>query len=83
MSGLVHMANKEITSWFGLTCELAELAGIDPTLVIPCSSEDYPQLATRPRNSVLDSERLTSLGIQRLPSHRRGLSRVVTEWRDS
>ncbi len=78
-TGLLHLTNQGATSWFGLAREVAELGGIDPERIQACSSDEYPTKALRPRNSVLDSERISELGLVPLPDYHTGLPAVVTQ----
>jgi len=77
-TGLLHLVNEEPTTWFGLAQAALESAGMDPSLAQPCTSEEYPRPAPRPRNSVLGSERLAELGLERLPHWRDALADVVS-----
>ena len=76
--GLLHLVNQEATTWFELAQEAVRLAGFDLGLVSPCGSADYPTAATRPRYSVMATDRARALGIQ-LPSWKDSLPNVVTE----
>lgn len=66
-SGVLHLTNQGETTWFELARDIAELAGFDPGLVKPTTSVELDRPATRPKNSVLDSERLEELGLTLLP----------------
>jgi len=77
-SGLLHLTNAGVSSWFELARECLQLAGIDQERVTPCSTEEFPRPARRPANSVLESERISVLGLSSLPHYRDGLSRAVT-----
>jgi len=77
-SGVLHLANQGKTSWCGLAREVAEIAGLDPSLVTPITTEEFPRPARRPANSVLDSERVGDLGLTTpLPHYRRALEHAV------
>ena len=76
-SGVVHLANEGVTTWYGLAREIAEIARLDPDRVTPVSTEEFPRPAARPHNSVLDSERLETLGVPPLPHYRASLERAV------
>ncbi len=69
LTGLVHLANDGVTTWYELALEIAGIAGMDGDGVHPCTTVDYPTPAARPANSVLDSERLSSP----MPSYRASL----------
>ena len=72
-SGVLHLANQDETTWFGLAREIAQVAGFDPELVKPIRSGELGRPALRPSNSVLNSERLAGLGMAEMPSHRQTL----------
>jgi dTDP-4-dehydrorhamnose reductase len=76
-SGLLHLANQGVTTWYGLAREIADIARLDPTRVTPISTEEFPRPAARPHNSVLNSERLETLGVPLLPHYRPSLERAV------
>jgi dTDP-4-dehydrorhamnose reductase len=78
-TGLIHMTNAEQMTWFSLAREIADLAGLDPTNVDPCSTEDFPRPARRPKNSSLSSERMQEFDLTDLPSSRRALERAVRQ----
>lgn len=59
LTGILHLANVGATSWFDLARQVADIAGLDSGRVHPCTTGEYPTLAPRPANSVLDSERLS------------------------
>jgi dTDP-4-dehydrorhamnose reductase len=72
--GILHLTNSGDASWYEIALQIAELAGLDPGRVQPCSTADYPTAAKRPANSVLDSERLDALGLVALPDYREALA---------
>ncbi len=78
-TGLLHMANEGVTTWFGLAREIALIAGLDPTRVVAIESAQFPRPAVRPANSVLDSERYEDLALPQMPHYRTGLARAVSE----
>lgn len=76
-TGILHLANSETMSWFDLARRVVSLAGIEKSNVQPCTTEEMPRPAKRPRNGALRSERLADLGVQTLPSIDIGLLEVV------
>lgn len=78
-TGILHMTNTGATSWFGLAREAVEIAGIDPGTITPCTTAEYPTPAKRPANSVLDSERLSTLGVAALPPYIDGLGALIKD----
>lgn len=75
-SGILHLTNRGVTTWFNLAQAAAERAGFAKDLVEPCTTADYPTRARRPKRSVLGSERTSSLAIE-LPAWQESLVRVV------
>ena len=63
-SGIYHATNEGHTSWFGFATKLFELAGWDPTRVLPVGSEDYPRAAVRPAWSVLGHQNWAKAGLE-------------------
>ena len=57
--GVCHVVNDGPATWFEFACEIVRLAGIEAT-VTPCTSEEYPTRAARPRYSVLDNTRASA-----------------------
>lgn len=60
LSGVVHLANEGVTTWYELARQIADIARIDKERVHACTTADYPTPAARPANSVLDSERVSN-----------------------
>ncbi len=83
VDGVLHLANQGTLTWYQLALECAEIAGLDASAVAPCLTEDFPRLAPRPANSVLDSERLAALGVGGLPHYRPGLEKAIAQLQDS
>lgn len=78
-TGLLHLTNSGVTTWFDLARTAVELAGIDPERISPCSTDDYPTPAKRPAYSVLRSERLDSFGLDKMPEWQESLRPLVAE----
>lgn len=78
-AGLLHVTNSGEATWFHLASEAVRLAGLDPTAVEPCTSDDFPTRARRPSYSVLGSERRDELGLPELPDWRDSLVDVVAQ----
>ena len=63
LKGVYHFANAGAASWYEFACEIRALAlgkgaGTHVPDIIPVTSAEYKQAATRPRYSVLDSSAL-------------------------
>jgi dTDP-4-dehydrorhamnose reductase len=81
VTGLLHVTNQGPTTWFELARATIAEAGLNPELVSACTTADFPTEAPRPAYSVLDSERILRLGLDRLPPWRESLPAVVAEIR--
>ena len=57
--GLYHVVNGGSATWFGFAREIVRRAGIE-AVVTPCTSEEYPTRAMRPRYSVLDNAKASA-----------------------
>ena len=66
--GVLHVAGGGSCSWFEFAREIFQRADVDCDRQ-PCTTEEFPRPARRPRNSVLGSER----GAPALPAWRDGL----------
>jgi dTDP-4-dehydrorhamnose reductase len=84
--GLYHLASKGKTSWFEFTQEIIKLAKkinlrikLSENDIIPILSEQYPLPAKRPRNSVLDTSKISNILDESLLTWQSCLERVVKE----
>lgn len=82
--GLYHLAPHGQTTWFGIAQTLMQLAtaqefalSINESTLYPIASADYPTLATRPANSLLDTRKLTQQLSFNLPHWQYGFSKVA------
>ena len=57
--GVYHVVNGGPATWFEFAREIIRLAGVEAA-VTPCTSEEYPTRAVRPRYSVLDNTRVSA-----------------------
>ncbi len=80
-TGILHLTNQGVTTWFDLAVEIAATAGLDEIRVRPISTADLARPAPRPQNSVLDSVRLGELGLAALPDYHDGLPALVAQLR--
>jgi len=55
--GLWHLANSDAVTWHDLACRVAELQGLDRSLIEPVPAADIWRPAIRPRYSALASNR--------------------------
>jgi|WetSurMetagenome_2_1015567.scaffolds.fasta_scaffold206466_2 dTDP-4-dehydrorhamnose reductase len=59
-SGIYHITNEGVTSWFEFAREILRLARVSAN-VVPCSSDEVPRAATRPQYSALNNTKLPPL----------------------
>ena len=61
--GLYHLAASGKTTWYDFACSIYELSNKknNSLIIKPVSSDKYPVLATRPKNSHLDDQRIRSV----------------------
>ena len=78
-SGVVHLTNAGVTTWYGLVRAVVAAAGGDPETVSPISTADLDPapLAPRPTNSVLQPGRLNTDGYDLLPPWEEAMDRLV------
>ena len=77
VSGIVHATCEDQCTWYDLTVELFRLLGLSRE-VAPCTTEEFPRPAPRPRNSALKKSVLNLLGY-RTPNWRDALAKFVSE----
>ena len=73
--GTYHVVNAGSATWFAFACEIVRRAGVAAD-VSPCSSEDYPVRAPRPRYSVLDGAKV-SAAVGAMPAWQEALERYL------
>lgn len=59
--GIYHAACEGEASWYDLAAATIAAAGIEGVTVEPCSTEEFPRPAQRPKYSVLDCTKLAEL----------------------
>ena len=57
--GIYHVVNAGSATWFEFACEVVRRTGVSAD-VEPCSAEEYPARAPRPRYSVLDNAKVSA-----------------------
>lgn len=62
-NGIYHVSNTGSCTWYEFAKAILELAGWDPALVNPISTEQYPSTVPRPKYSVLDHQSLVKADI--------------------
>ena len=65
--GVLHAVNAGATTWCGLARRVFELAGADPSRVVPSTTAEVQRPAPRPAWSVLDGAAWAAAGLPGLP----------------
>lgn len=60
-AGIYHAACEGEASWFDLAVATIEASDLSDTQIDPCSTDEFPRPAPRPKYSVLDCSKLTEL----------------------
>ena len=86
VSGIVHGTCEDQCTWYELTCELKRLLNFQPLNrlaaqrfqreIVPCTTDEFPRPAPRPRNSALKKSVLNLLGY-RTPNWKDALAEFV------
>jgi dTDP-4-dehydrorhamnose reductase len=67
VSGLLHLCNAGITTWFGFARAILDQAGYPEIGIDPVPTGAFPTAAPRPAYSVLDCSRARGLGVALRP----------------
>ena len=86
LAGTYHATAAGETSWYGYARHVIEVARrnddsirVRPEAIVPVESAAYPQAATRPKNSRLDTTRLRERFGLALPPWQTGIERMLSE----
>ena len=77
LTEIYHYSNEGEISWYDFTKEIFKLAKID-CKVSPITTEQYPTPANRPRNSLIDSNKIMQLFDINTPFWKDSLKRIFT-----
>ncbi|NQX66708.1 dTDP-4-dehydrorhamnose reductase [Paenibacillus alba] len=76
--GIYHASNSGVCSWYDFACAIFEESGSKVT-VDPCSTEEFPRPAPRPRNSAMAHGAILANGFEDLQPWREGLKAFLKE----
>jgi dTDP-4-dehydrorhamnose reductase len=79
--GTYHATAEGYCSWFDLATYFLGRMDV-PHAVIPCTSEEYPTPAARPKNSILENRHLKEKGINIMAPWRDDVDHFVANFRD-
>lgn len=74
--GIYHVSNTESCSWFEFAQAIFEYAGIKSTL-LPCTTEQFPRPAPRPKNSIMEHLSIRINGFRDLRPWREALQDFI------
>lgn len=76
--GVYHASNTGVCSWYDFASAIFEESG-SSIKVEPCSTEEFPRPAPRPRNSAMEHEAIRANGFEDLRPWREGLQAFLKE----
>lgn len=76
VSGIIHSTCEDQCTWYDLTKELFNILGLKRE-VVPCTTDEFPRPAPRPKNSALKKSVLNLLGY-RTPNWKTALSEFTS-----
>jgi dTDP-4-dehydrorhamnose reductase len=79
--GLYHASAEGYCTWFELAAHFLGRMGINKPLT-PCPSSNYPTPAVRPRNSILENQRLKRAGLNLMRPWQADLDEFVAVFRE-
>lgn len=74
--GTYHYSNEGACSWYDFACEIARLNESN-CKVTPCTTEEYPTKAQRPRYSVLDKSKFIATFGLAIPEWQESLAQMI------
>ncbi|MCX6827530.1 MAG: dTDP-4-dehydrorhamnose reductase [candidate division Zixibacteria bacterium] len=76
--GLFHSTAEGATSWYSFAQAVFDELSMRVELM-PCTTEEYPHMAPRPKYSVLENHRLKKLGLNKMDDFRASLRQFLSE----
>lgn len=76
--GTYHLSNRGYTTWYEFTKKIMEFAGLKAR-VLPCTTDEFPRPAPRPKNSRLSPRFYENAIGNRMPTWEEGLKRYLGE----
>lgn len=81
LSGVYHATSRGETTWYGFAREIFAQAGLD-VAVEPCTTEQFPRPAPRPKRSTLDNAALREAGADIMPHWQESFQRFMSEHKE-
>ena len=81
LRGVCHATAEGSCTWYDLACHFLQAMDI-PHRLVPCTTAQYPTPAERPRNSILENQRLKDAGVHAMAGWSEDLRRFVSRYRE-
>jgi dTDP-4-dehydrorhamnose reductase len=79
--GIYHATAKGFGSWYEVAIAFLRFMGV-PHNVVPCTTDQYPTRAVRPKNSILENRRLKAEGINVMRPWKEDLEEFARRFRE-
>ena len=79
--GTYHATAEGYCTWYELAKYFLNKMEV-PHVMIPCTSEEYPRPAPRPKNSILENKHLKEIGINIMTPWKDDLDQFISNFRD-
>jgi dTDP-4-dehydrorhamnose reductase len=80
--GIYHATAEGYCTWFDLAEYFLNKMQVSHT-IIPCTSEEFPTRAKRPKNSILENRHLKEKGINMMSQWQDDIDRFVSHFREN
>lgn len=81
LTGIVHATAEGFSSWYEGAIFFLQAMGIEPKIT-PCTTAEYPTLAHRPANSILENARLKEAGLNAMLPWQEDVKNFVSEHKE-
>jgi dTDP-4-dehydrorhamnose reductase len=79
--GIYHTTAEGVCTWYDLADYFLKKMDV-PHRLIPCTSEEFPTAAVRPKNSILENRRLKEAGINIMAPWRDDVAQYIEQFGD-
>jgi dTDP-4-dehydrorhamnose reductase len=79
--GTFHCTSQGYCTWFELATHFLEQLAL-PHRVVPCTTEEYPTPAKRPKNAILENRRLKDAGIHIMEDWKRDVDQFAVSFKE-